>query len=190
MPLIFAFFPILVIEALTFWAVASWLGVGWALLLLFVLMALGLVSAGVEMRRVGRLAAAQRISAGRLAGDYGLLTVGAILAGTPGIASSVVGLLLIFPPTRALARRLLAAKLVRSIEDFGVRSFEATAPGRSTTTYGSFFDPQARRADAPADGTEATGEVIDEAEIEEWTRNIRPEDFGPGSADGKPGDRE
>lgn len=179
MPLIFAIVPVLLIEALTFWAVASWLGVGWALLLLFVLMALGLVSAGVEMQRVGRLAAAQRISAGRLAGDYGLLTAGAILAGTPGIASSVVGLLLIFPPTRSLARRMLAAKLIGSIENFGVRSFEATNAGRSATSYGSFVDPEAPRSGEPA------GEVIDASEIEEWTRDIRPEDFG-----GKPGDRE
>lgn len=179
MPLIFAIVPVLIIEALTFWAVASWLGVGWALILLFALMAFGLISAGVEMRRVSRLAAAQRISAGRLAGDYGLLTAGAILAGTPGIASSVVGLFLIFPPTRSLVRKVLAVKLIRSVEDFGVRSFKATTAGRSTTSYGSFVDPEAPRSDEPA------GEVIDESEIEEWTRDIRPEDFG-----GKPGDRE
>lgn len=184
MPLIFAIFPLLFIEALTFWAVASWLGVGWALLLLFALMALGLVSAFVEMQRVGRLAAAQRISAGRLAGDYGLLTAGAVLAGTPGIASSVVGLFLIFPPTRSLARRMLAAKLVKSIENLGVRSFEATNASRSSTSYGSFVDPEGQRSDEPA------GEVIEESEIEEWTRNIRPEDFGEDSTGGKPGDRE
>lgn len=188
MPLIFAFFPILLIEALTFWAVSSWLGVGWALFALFALMALGLVSAGVEMQRVGRLAAAERISAGRLAGDYGLLTAGAILAGTPGIASSVVGLLLIFPPTRALVRRILAVKMVRSIENLGVRSFEATNSHRAPTNYGSFFDRDAQHTgDQPA---EVVDEVIDESEIAEWTRNIRPEDFGEDSTGGKPGDRE
>ena len=87
--------------------------------------------------------------------------------------------MLIFPPTRSLARRMLAAKLIGSIENFGVRSFEATNAGRSATSYGSFVDPEAPRSGEPA------GEVIDESEIEEWTRDIRPEDFG-----GKPGDRE
>jgi UPF0716 protein FxsA len=187
-PLILTVFPVLLIEALTFWAVASWLGLGWALFAVFALMGLGMVSTGVEMQRVGRLAAAKRISPGRLAGDYGLLTAGAILAATPGIASSVVGLLLIFPPTRALVRRVLAAKLVKSIEDLGVRSFEATNANRAATSYGSFFDPQGPPPAAQAD--QSTGEVIDESEIAEWTRDIRPEDFtGPDSPD-KPGERE
>ena len=125
MPLIFAVFPVLIIEALVFWAVASWLGLGWALFLMFALMAVGLLAAPFEMRRVGALAARQKVSAGRVAGDYGLLTAGAILAGSPGIASSIVGLLLILPPTRALVRGMLAKKLLRSIEDLGVRTFEA-----------------------------------------------------------------
>lgn len=164
MPFILAVFPVLVIEALVFWAVASWLGVGWALLLMFGLMALGLVATPFEMNRVGRRAAAQKLSAGRLAGDYGLLTAGAILAGTPGIASSVVGLLLISSPTRAVARRILARRLMKSIENLGVRSYEATSARRQGTSYGSFGDPR-------------SGEVIDESEIEDWTRDIRPEDF-------------
>lgn len=165
MPFILAVLPVLIIEALVFWAVGSWLGVGWALLLMFGLMALGLVTAPIEMRRVGRLAAAQKVSAGRVAGDYGLLTAGAILAGTPGIASSIVGLLLIFPPTRAVARGLAAKKMMKSIEDLGVRSYEATAARRPGTSYGSFGDPE-QVIDEP-----------DESEIQHWTRNVRPEDF-------------
>lgn len=165
MPFILAVLPVLIIEALVFWAVGSWLGVGWALLLMFGLMALGLVTAPIEMRRVGQLAAGQKISAGRLAGDYGLLSLGGILAGTPGIASSIIGLLLIFPPTRALARRVAAKKMMKSIEDLGVRSYEATASRRPGTSYGSFGDPS---------------QVIDEAadsEIRDWSRDVRPEDF-------------
>ena len=81
MPFLLAVVPYLLIEAVTFWAVATWIGVGWALLTVFILMAVGIVAAGVEMQRVGRSAAARRITPGRMAGDYGLLTVGAILAG-------------------------------------------------------------------------------------------------------------
>lgn len=174
MPLIFAVFPVLIIEALVFWAVASWLGLGWALFLMFALMAVGLLAAPFEMRRVGALAARQKVSAGRVAGDYGLLTAGAILAGSPGIASSIVGLLLILPPTRALVRGMLAKKLLRSIEDLGVRTFEATSSGRPGTSYGSFTDPFAPRQPQQP---EQPAEVIDESEIEQWTKNIRPEDF-------------
>ena len=171
MPLILAVVPVLIIEALVFWAVASWLGVGWALFLMFALMAVGLMAAPFEMRRVGALAARQKVSAGRLAGDYGLLTAGAILAGTPGIASSVLGLLLIHPPTRAVARGLMARRIMKSVEDLGVRSFEATGRGRPGTSYGSFTDPDAGTS------PERPAEVIDESEIEEWTRDVRPEDF-------------
>ncbi|MDO5511159.1 FxsA family protein [Corynebacterium sp.] len=162
MPFLLALLPVLIIEALVFWAVGSWLGVGWALLIMFGLMAAGLIAMPFEMRRVGRLAAGQKISAGRLAGDYGLLTAGAILAGTPGIATSILGLLLILPPTRALARRVAAKKMMKSIEDLGVRSYEATASRRPGTTYGSFGDPE---------------QVIDEQEVRDWTRDVRPEDF-------------
>jgi len=174
-PLIFAVFPVLIIEALVFWAAASWLGIGWALFLMFALMAVGVLAAPLEMRRVGALAARQKVTAGRVAGDYGLLTAGAILAGSPGIASSVVGLLFILPPTRAVVRGLLARKLMKSIEDLGVRSFEATQAGRQGTSYGSFTDPAAPPADRP--GPTGPAEVIDEAEIEKWTKDIRPEDF-------------
>ena len=142
MPLIFAVFPVLIIEALVFWAVASWLGLGWALFLMFALMAVGLLAAPFEMRRVGALAARQKVSAGRVAGDYGLLTAGAILAGSPGIASSIVGLLLILPPTRALVRGMLAKKLLRSIEDLGVRTFEA--PAGRPPRHGSLSTPSPR----------------------------------------------
>lgn len=187
MPFLLAVVPYLLIEAVTFWAVATWIGVGWALLTVFILMAVGIVAAGVEMQRVGRSAAARRITPGRMAGDYGLLTVGAILAGLPGIASSVLGLLLIFPPSRAIARKVLAKKLVKSVEDFGVRSFEATNAYRTGASYGTFGDPEGG-AGGPGTtgGTDARGTIIDEDEIDEWTRTMRPEDFrDPGE---NPGD--
>ena len=190
MPFLLAVVPYLLIEAVTFWAVATWIGVGWALLTVFILMAVGIVAAGVEMQRVGRSAAARRITPGRMAGDYGLLTVGAILAGLPGIASSVLGLLLIFPPSRAIARKVLAKKLVKSVEDFGVRSFEATNAYRTGASYGTFGDPEGGAGGS--DGPRSRGTIIDEDEIDEWTRTMRPEDFrDPGDDRGEtPGDEQ
>lgn len=190
MPFLLAVVPYLLIEAVTFWAVATWIGVGWALLTVFILMAVGIVAAGVEMQRVGRSAAARRITPGRMAGDYGLLTVGAILAGLPGIASSVLGLLLIFPPSRAIARKVLAKKLVKSVEDFGVRSFEATNAYRTGASYGTFGDPEGSPSGGGSDSSGSRGTIIDEDEIDEWTRTLRPEDFrDPGDDRGDtPGD--
>ena len=190
MPFLLAVVPYLLIEAVTFWAVATWIGVGWALLTVFILMAVGIVAAGVEMQRVGRSAAARRITPGRMAGDYGLLTVGAILAGLPGIASSVLGLLLIFPPSRAIARKVLAKKLVKSVEDFGVRSFEATNAYRTGASYGTFGDPAGSPSGGGSDSSGSRGTIIDEDEIDEWTRTLRPEDFrDPGDDRGDtPGD--
>lgn len=175
--------PYLLIEALTFWAVASWIGVGWALLALFGAMFLGAALTGVELRRVGRLAAAKRLSPGRVAGDYGLLTAGGILSGIPGFATSILGLLLILPPTRALVRAGLAAKLKSTIEDLGVRTFEATSAYRPHAEYGTFggFGAGGNRTGASDAGTQQPDSiVIDEDEIRDWTRDVRPEDFGGG----------
>ncbi|ERA55848.1 phage T7 F exclusion suppressor FxsA [Corynebacterium diphtheriae DSM 43988] len=83
----------------------------------------------------------------------------------PGFVTSIAGLLLIFTPTRALVRNLLAKKLRTKIEELGAKSFEATNAYRQQAHYGSFAQPN-------------TSEVIDEEEIQSWTRNLKPEDFG------------
>ena len=44
--------PYFLIEALAFWGVARWLGVGWALILLFLFFFGGLFLAATEMRRI------------------------------------------------------------------------------------------------------------------------------------------
>ncbi|RNE49138.1 FxsA family protein [Corynebacterium alimapuense] len=178
MPFLLAVLPYLLIEALAFWAVATWLGVGFALLLVFGLMVLGVLAAGFEIRRVNRAALANRVTVGRVAADYGLLSLGAILAVIPGLVSSAFGLILIFPPTRALARTILAVKLIKSIEDLGVRTFEMTNAQRPQANYGSFQGGDAEAWDPM---------VIDEDELQEWTQRIRPEDF---TGDDKPGEKQ
>ena len=42
----------MVAETLTFWAVSKWIGVGWALIALFVTMFFGMSIAGLEVRRL------------------------------------------------------------------------------------------------------------------------------------------
>lgn len=148
--------PYLVIEALAFWAVASWLGVGWALLLLFAFFFLGLGLAGLEMRTIATRAAGNRERPGKAAGGIGLTAAGAVLVAAPGFVTTFLGLLLIFGPTRELIRRGLARRLRTFLEDMGARTFEATAHFGPRNSYGSFNDH----------------EVIDEDEIEKFRQEL------------------
>ncbi|MEJ5927308.1 FxsA family protein [Corynebacterium sp. H128] len=164
MPLLIAI-PYFIIEALAFWGVSKLIGVGWALVALFVCFFGGLVLAAFEMQRIGRSALRNQgqVSAGRIAGDYGLIAAGAIGVALPGFVTFVLGLLLILPPTRALFRGMLAKKLRVKVENLGMRGFEATNRYRQEASYGSFKDPNKS--------------VIDEDEIQQWSDNLDPEDF-------------
>ncbi len=169
MPLFIAL-PYMLIEAVAFWAVAKWLGVGTALLLLILCFFLGLFLAAFEMRGIARKLASGKEGPGKAAGDIGLTAAGAMGVAMPGFVTTVLGLLLIIPPTRAAVRKSLAKKLRAKVEDLGVRSFEATNAYRQRASYGS-FDP--RVVDAKEDAP-----TLDEQSLKHWTDNVRPEDFG------------
>lgn len=173
MPLLIAL-PYILLEVLTFWALTSWVGLGWALLILLLSFFGGLWIAAFEMRRISQAVTSQRIDPGRAAGNYGLLAAGAVLVALPGIATSVLGLLLIIPPTRAMIRGVLARKLRATIEDMGVRSFEMANANRQRASYGYFTDPNQPEKSA---GEDPDHPVIEEAEIQEWTSQLDPEDF-------------
>lgn len=164
-------------------AVVMWLGIGWAIGLLFLAFFGGLILAAFEMQRISRAAAiAQQSgqgSAGAIAGNFGLTAAGAILVVMPGFVTSILGLLLIFPPTRTLFRKTLAKRLRSKIEDLGVKGFQAANGYRGEASYGNFGSfggfgaaPGANRptAEEPV--------VLDEEQIQEWTSDLRPEDFG------------
>ncbi|KQB85735.1 FxsA family protein [Corynebacterium lowii] len=160
MPLFLAL-PYILLETLTFWAVAHWIGVGWALLALILVFFGGLFLATYEMRSIAVSASTGRIRPGEAMGNYGLIAIGAVLVALPGFATAAAGLLLIIPPTRSLIRRSLAKKLRARLEEAGMRSFERVNSYRQRTSYGSF----------------AGGEVINEEEVQRWSRDIKPEDF-------------
>lgn len=163
MPLIILL-PYIFIEALAFWLVSNWIGVGSALLLLIACLFLGAVIGAWQMRSIALNAARKPDSPGKTAGDFGLTAAGAILMAMPGFVTSIIGLLLMLPPTRAILRGMLAKKLRRKIEEVGIKSFEMTNQYRQQTSYGNFG-----------------GTVIDDKEednIQNWTRDVRPEDFG------------
>lgn len=151
------------VEALAFFLVAKAIGVGWALLAIFALMALGGALATLALRSELAKAARGRTSMGKLAGDSALLMVGWAFCIIPGFMSSLLGLLLIFTPTRTLFRNHLSRSLRQRIESFGIKMYESTPMSRNTTTYGSFSQP------TPQQGfSEDEHPVIDTDEIEDW----------------------
>ena len=83
--MIFGYF---VVETLVFYAVAKWLGVGTALLLLLGVFFGGFLVALWQMSRLGRLAQRRGLSArdsSRVLGDMGLVAAGTVGVALPGL---------------------------------------------------------------------------------------------------------
>lgn len=172
-------FGYVLVETLVFYAVAKWLGMGTALLLLLGVFFGGFLVALWQMSRLGRLAQRRGLSprdSSRLLGDMGLVAAGTVGVALPGFVSSVVGLVLIVPVTRAVVRRVVAKRLQERISVAGARSFARVYQSRPRTSYGSF-------------GGQSAPIVVDESEIVEWSKSVKPEDFaGPrGSSDNDSG---
>ncbi|MCP1387033.1 FxsA family protein [Corynebacterium sp. TA-R-1] len=170
--LLFAYFAL---EVLAFIGVAKLIGVGWALLAVLGLMVLGGFLASVSLRGALLSAAEGRSTIGKLAGDSALLMVAWVLCMVPGFVTSFAGLLMIFPPTRALMRRSISAQAQRSMEEFGMRAYEASPMSTMRTSYGTFTPEGQMRADAHEDH-----EVIDADELERWYRMDGPGDTPEG----------
>lgn len=98
-----------VVELAAVVALASTIGIGWTALLLLATFAIGLVLAGSQVKRhIRRLRNGFDNPQGALT-DSALIGLGALLVVIPGLVTSAVGLLLLSPPTRAVARPVLAA---------------------------------------------------------------------------------
>ncbi|KUI37902.1 exlusion protein FxsA [Mycobacterium sp. IS-1590] len=120
-----------VIETAVVVALVSTIGIGWTLLLLLTTFVLGFALAGSQLRRqVGRLRSGLTpATVHGAAADSILVAVGTVLVVIPGLASSVVGALLLLPPTRAAARPMLTALAARRMPliTAGVAGWGATA---------------------------------------------------------------
>lgn len=95
---------------------------------LALLLAMSLLGAGL-LRHQGRgawrrfnVALAERRFPGREVADGLMITVGGALLLTPGFVTDAVGLALLIPPTRAIARRLLRAYVARRLVVVGAGS--------------------------------------------------------------------
>ena len=97
-------------------ALASTIGLGWTLLLLLAAFAGGLALAGSQLKlQLNRLRSGLSAGQSKLAADSMAVALGTLLVVTPGLLTSVAGLLLLLPPTRAAARPVLGAMAVRGL---------------------------------------------------------------------------
>lgn len=108
-------FLYILVEAVALWAVAQWIGWGWAFLALFVVFFVGTMISSIEFRSVSARAA-QGEDPGRTLGDTGLLIVGSILLTLPGFVTSAIGLFMVLPPTRALIRGMIGRSVKKWLE--------------------------------------------------------------------------
>lgn len=123
-----------VIELAVVVALASTIGLGWTLLAVLVTFVVGLALAGSQIKRHIR-----RLSSGLTAADvHGaatdsvLVALGTVLVVIPGLASSVIGALLLLPPTRRVGRPLVTALAARRVPFItaGVAGFGAARTPR------------------------------------------------------------
>ena len=94
-------------EVVGYVAVASWIGLGWTILLTLATSALGwllLARQGTKALGELRLRAQEHRAPGRALGDAGLVALGGLLMLLPGFLGDLVGLLCLLPGTRAPAR--------------------------------------------------------------------------------------
>ncbi|HEY9303178.1 MAG TPA: FxsA family protein [Mycobacterium sp.] len=101
-----------VVELAVVVALASTIGLAWTLLLLLAAFLAGITLAGSQLKRQ-----LTRLQSGlTTASDGVLVALGTVLVVVPGLVTSVAGLLLLLPPTRAAARPALAAMASRGVD--------------------------------------------------------------------------
>jgi UPF0716 protein FxsA len=126
------------------------IGFGWTVLLLAASFVVGLALAGSQLKRhIRRLQTGLNASNAQGAvTDSLLVALGTVLVVVPGLASSVLGALLLLPPTRAAARPVLTAMAAKRVPIITV-----AAPG--------FGGPAGAAGYRSSRGDYIDGEVID-----------------------------
>lgn len=118
-------------------ALAYAIGLGWTILLLVATFALGLALAGSQLtRQVQRLRSGLASPQGA-ATDGVLIALGTLLTVVPGLVTSVLGVLLLLPPTRVLARPAVAALAARGL---GRIPLLVTSNGEFRPARGEYID--------------------------------------------------
>jgi UPF0716 protein FxsA len=109
------FFLYVVIELAVVVALTAAIGFGWTVLLLLGTFLVGMALAGSQVKRhIRRLRSGlDATTVQGAAADSVLVALGTVLVAIPGLASSVIGALLLLPPTRSAARPLVKAMAAR-----------------------------------------------------------------------------
>ena len=131
-----------VIELAVVVALAATIGFGWTVLVLISTFLVGIALAGSQVKRhVRRLqSGVNPASLQGTATDSVLVALGTVLVVIPGIASSVVGALLLLPPTRAAARPLVRALAARRMPLITVAGAPSYTAGRGDYIDGEVVD--------------------------------------------------
>lgn len=155
----------LIAEIAVFIALGEWIGYGWTILMVLGLFIVGLVFAAIEFKRIyqkllldtsrtltefGQKHPEEAIKrsakgAGHFVADSAILLVGSWLIALPGVVSTVVGFLMVLPPTRWLIRKSGSVALLNRLRNFSDRSMMAVSQ------YG--MNPGAPGAGAGAGGS-------------------------------------
>jgi UPF0716 protein FxsA len=144
-------------------ALVSTIGFGWTVLALLGTFVVGVALAGSQVTRHLRglrsgLTAAQIQGA---AADSALVALGSVLVVIPGLASSLLGALLLLPPTRAVARPIATALAARRMPAVVAATSAASAAGWGYTAAGR--------------GDYIDGEVVDVVDREPRAVERKPE---------------
>jgi UPF0716 protein FxsA len=104
-----------VVEMAVIVALTATIGFGWTVLALVGAFVLGLALAGSQLRRQ-LTALQQRLrDPGTQVTDSALVALGSVLVFIPGLVTSLIGLLMLAPPTRSLMRPVAAAVTARAM---------------------------------------------------------------------------
>ena len=106
------FWIYVIVEVAAVAALAWTIGVGWTFLILLATFLVGLAVAGSQIKRqVLRLRNGLTTPQGAIS-DGAMVALGSVLVFIPGLVTSVIGLALLLPPTRAVAGRVITRRVV------------------------------------------------------------------------------
>jgi UPF0716 protein FxsA len=145
----------IVVPILELWVIIEVGGLIGILPTLALLLAMSILGATL-LRHQGRgawqrfnLAIAQRRFPGREVADGLMITIGGVLLLTPGFITDALGLLLLLPPSRAIARRLVLAYIGRRAVVVGMGGMGGSPPPPGDAPKRNYdFDGSAEEIDA------------------------------------------
>ncbi len=152
----------LVVELAVVVALVSTIGFGWTVLALLATSVLGFLLAGSQVKRhLQRLRSGLTTPQGAVT-DSALVALGTVLVFVPGLVTTAAGLLLLTPPTRAVARPVLTAMAARRMPLITVAS--RTQGGQNQWAAGR-----------TGRGDYIDGEVVDVVDVEPQALPRKPD---------------